>query len=142
METPTMRTLKEREKMPALRIGEESINHVRSKYADGTPEREFFENVLLARIPYALIAKLSNLPHTDVRDMVTGRKAYTDDARVILCEKINKLVDKGLDIGIYPCSDLAVIDPMTTVLLSSMANERRFEIAKQKLIEAGLMPAQ
>lgn len=136
-----MRQLPEREKMPALRIGEESIAHVRSKYPEGTPEREFFENVLLARIPYALIARITTLSHTDVRDMTTGRKAYTPEAKVAMCEKFNKLINYGLDKGVYPCSDLAVIEPLTTVLLESMANARRFELAKGKLIAAGLLPA-
>lgn len=137
-----MRVLKEREKMPALRIGEDSIAHVRAKYNDGSPEREFFENVLLARIPYALLAKLTQLPHTDVRDMITGRKNYTDEAKTLLCEKMNKLVDYGLDTGVYPCSDLAVIEPLTTVLLQSMANAKRLEQAKIVLANAGLIPQQ
>lgn len=137
-----MRVLKEREKMPALRIGEDSIAHVRAKYNDGSPEREFFENVLLARIPYALLAKLTQLPHTDVRDMITGRKNYTDEAKTLLCEKMNKLVDYGLDHGVYPCSDLAVIEPLTTVLLQSMANAKRLDQAKIVLANAGLIPQQ
>lgn len=143
METPKMtKQLKERAKMPALRISDESVNNVRSKYADGTPEREFFENVLLARMPYALIGKLANMPHGEVRDMITGRKAYSDTARVTLCEKLNQLVDKGLDLGLYPCSDLAVIEPMTMVLLKSLANEKRVALATQKLMDAGLIPQQ
>lgn len=101
-----------------------------------------FQNVLLARIPYALLAKLTQLPHTDVRDMITGRKNYTDEAKTLLCEKMNKLVDYGLDNGVYPCSDLAVIEPLTTVLLQSMANAKRLDQAKIVLANAGLIPQQ
>lgn len=136
-----MRELKEREKMPSLRIGEDSINHARSRYAEGTPERELFENFLTGRIPYALIAHVTGLNHGDIRDMITGRKNYTDDAREKLCGPVNKLIDYGLTIGVYPCSDLAVIQPLTDVLLKSMANEQRYNKAKTLLINAGILPA-
>lgn len=136
-----MREVKEREKMPALRIGEDSVNHARATYAEGTPERELFENVLAARIPYALMSQLTGLDHSAIRDMVTGRKKYTDEAKEKLCGSVNKLIDHGLNIGVYPCSDLAVIQPLTTVLLNSMANESRFNKAKQLLIQSGVLPA-
>lgn len=136
-----MKQLKEREKMPALRISEDAVLNARQTFPEGTVERDFFENVYMARIPYALIARLANLSHADVRDMVTGRKKYTDETRDTLCVKVNRLIDKGLDLGLYPCSDLAVIEPLTMTLLSSMANERRCEAMKQKMIEAGLLPA-
>lgn len=136
-----MREVKEREKMPALRIGDDAITHARSKFQVGTPERELFENVLAARIPYALMASLTGIDHGAVRDMVTGRKNYTDEAKEKLCGSVNKLIDHGLELGVYPCSDLAVIQPLTNVLLNSMANEKRFQKAKQLLIDAGVLPA-
>lgn len=120
-----MKTLQEREKMPALRISDDSINHARNKYEEGTEEREVFENVLLARMPYALISYLTDLPHGDIRDMLTGRKNYTPEAREKICGHVNKLVERGLDLGIYPCADLAVVQPVTELLLSSMVTENK-----------------
>lgn len=120
-----MKQIKEREKMPALRISDDSVNHVRSKYAEGSAEREVFENVLLARIPYALISHLTGIPHADVRDMVTGRKLYTPDAKEKICDQVNQLIERGLDLGLYPCADLAVIQPATDLLLSYMVSENK-----------------
>lgn len=134
-----MKELKEREKMPALRISEDAILTARNKFGDGTLEREFFETVLLARIPYALISRLSGIDHNSARDMITGRKAYTPDARDVF-GKLNRLFNAGVDAGIYPCSDLAVIEPVTNVLLSQMATAKRYEIAKAKLVELGVLP--
>lgn len=137
-----MKQIKDREKLPALRIGEEAINNARAKFQDGTPEREFFENLLVARLPYTLISSLTGIPHGDVRDMATGKKQYTEEAKQKLCGQINKLIDRGLDIGVYPCSDMAVIGPVTTVLLQAMANESRFNKAKHLLEQHGLLKAQ
>lgn len=124
-----MKTLKEREKMPALRIGDDSINHARGKFAEGTAEREVFENVLLSRMPYTLISYLTDIPHGDVRDMLTGRKKYTDEAYEKICGHINQLIERGLDLGIYPCTDLAVVQPATDLLLSFMVTENKLNKA-------------
>lgn len=137
-----MKQINERQKLPALRIGEDAINNARFKFPHGTQEREFFENLLVARLPYTLLASLTGIPHADIRDMVTGKKPYTDETKQKLCVQINKLIERGLDLGIYPCSDMAVIGPMTTVLLQSMANEARFNKAKQLLEQHGLLKAQ
>lgn len=120
-----MNNQQERTKHSALRIGDDSAAHARAKYAEGTPERDLFENVYTARLPYALMAKLSEIPHTDIRDMVTGRKTYSPLAKERLCGPLNKLIDKGLELGIFPCSDLAVVEPVTMLLLSQMATEQK-----------------
>lgn len=137
-----MKQIKERNKLPSLRIGEDAINNARYKFPHGTQEREFFENLLVARLPYSLLASLTGIPHGDIRDMVTGKKPYTEVAKKKLCVSVNKLIERGLDVGVYPCSDMAVIGPMTNVLLQSMSNEARFNKAKQLLEQHGVLKAQ
>lgn len=120
------RVLKQREKMPALRISADTIEAAKTKFGEDSEEYIWLDNLVLARMPFAVISKLADFDHNMVRDMLTGRRAYTDEVKVKM-RQVNKLINRGLDVGVFPCSDLAVIEPLTTTLLRCMLLEKQNE---------------
>ena len=124
------RELKEREKMPAFKLSPETVANARVKFGADSEEFTWLENVVLAKMPFVLLGKLTQLNKDQVRDMLTGRRGYTDEGREKM-RKFNKLIERGLDEGIYPCADLAVVEPVTMTLLRCMLLEKQNELLKK-----------
>lgn len=125
------RELKEREKMPALRISADTIASAKAKFGEDSEEFMWLDNIVLARMPFAVLSKLTNIDHNQLRDMLTGRRTYTEETKIAV-RQLNKLIDNGLELGVFPCNDLAVVEPLTTTLLRCMLLEKQNEQLKNR----------
>lgn len=124
------RELKEREKMPAFKLNPETVTNARVKFGPDSEEFTWLENVVLAKMPFVLLGKLTQLDKNQARDMLTGRRSYTEEGKQKM-RQINKLIDRGLEEGIYPCADLAVVEPVTMTLLRCMLLEKKNAILQE-----------
>lgn len=124
------RETKEREKMPVFRMSQETIANARIKFGAESEEFTWLDNVATARIPFVLLGDLTQQKPEQIRDMLSGRRSYTDEGRAKM-RQANKLIERGLDVGLFPCSDLAVIKPVAMTLLRCMLLEKQNELLKQ-----------
>lgn len=125
------RELKEREKMPAFKLSPETVANARVKFGPDSDEFVWLENVVLAKMPFALLGKLTQMDKNQIRDMLTGRRTYTDEGHQKM-QQFNKLIDRGLNEGVFPCADLAVVEPVTMTLLRCMLLEKQNEMLKKE----------
>lgn len=122
--------VKEREKLPVFRMSQDTIANARIKFGAESEEFAWLDNVVQARIPFVLIGELTQHKSEQIRDMLSGRRSYTDEAKAKM-RQINKLINRGLDEGLFPCTDLAVIKPVAMTLLRCMLLEKQNELLKQ-----------
>lgn len=126
------RELKEREKMPAFKLNPETLANAKIKFGADSEEFAWLDCVVTAKMPFALLGKLTQMDKDKIRDMLTGRRTYTDEGRKKM-RQFHKLIERGLDEGVYPCADLAVVEPLTMTLLRCMLLEKQNEMFKKQI---------
>lgn len=112
----------EKKKIMALRISPNTIQEVCDKAGKDSPEYQFIVTLKDANVPYAVLSNIFDMPADTLRNLITYRKKYEDDVqRERICVKFKKVLDRALDEGLLPCSDVAVVEPILRLTLRVMA---------------------
>lgn len=112
----------EKKRVIGLRINQKTIDEVRMKAGPDSIEYQFLITLKESNVPYAVLSNMLGLPQDTIRNLVTYRRKYEDDAqRERICVKFKKVLDRALDEGLLPCTDVAVVEPILRLTLRVMA---------------------
>ena len=112
----------EKKKIVSLRISPKTIEEVRSKAGDESLEYQFIETLKDSNVPYSILSNILDIPADNLRNCITYRRKYDDETqRERVCVKFKKVLDRAMDEGLLPCSDIAVVEPIIRLTLRVMA---------------------
>lgn len=112
----------EKKKIVSLRINPKTIEEVRVKAGEQSVEYHFIKTLKDSNVPYSILSNILDIPADNLRNCITYRRKYDDEAqRERVCVKFKKVLDRAMDEGLLPCSDIAVVEPIIRLTLRVMA---------------------
>nr|DAL10809.1 MAG TPA_asm: hypothetical protein [Caudoviricetes sp.]DAP70088.1 MAG TPA: hypothetical protein [Caudoviricetes sp.] len=112
----------EKKKIVSLRISPKTIEEVREKAGEQSVEYQFIKTLKDSNVPYSILSNILDIPADNLRNCITYRRKYEDESqRERVCVKFKKVLDRAMDEGLLPCSDIAVVEPIIRLTLRVMA---------------------
>jgi len=109
-------------KVMRLRISEKTIAEIKTKAGEDSLEYKFIETLVQAQVPFSIVAKILNADQSQVRDYITYRRKYPEDMKDLICVRFKKVLDYALDLGLLPCTDIAVVKPIIELTIKLMGH--------------------
>ena len=112
----------EKKRIISLRISPKTVEEVKAKAGEDSVEYQFLTTLKEANVPYSILSNILNVPQNHLRDCITYRRKYESDAqKEMVCVKFKKVLDRAMDEGLLPCTDVAVVEPLLRLTLRVMA---------------------